>query len=132
MSWEVKMGSYLEINDTLRINKKQGFPKDLDIKKHLRKPYNLKLIKNKFFSFSNKPNIRYYHQPPVRTFLVEEINGKWIYWGLCHILELTYDYQKKTTSGKYKIIYLNSPDEMKQVFDTTDRRQKLNYFENKK
>lgn len=122
------MGSFLEINDTLRINKKQGFPNELEIEKHLVDPFILKDIEEKVFTFSGKPKIRYYHQPPVRTFLVEEINGKWIYWGLCHILELTYDYQKQTTSGKYKIISLNSPEQMKQTFDLTDQRQELNYF----
>lgn len=122
------MGSFLEINDTLRINKKQGFPKKLDIKKHLKNPYLLKNIKNEVFLFSDKPKIRYYHQPPVRIFLVEELDGKWIYWGLCHILEIKYDYLKQTTSGKYKIIYLNSPQEMKQMFNLTDRRKELNYF----
>lgn len=122
------MGSFLEINDTLRINKKQGFPKELDIKRHLSKPYLLKDLKNKIFSFSNKPKIRYYHQPPVRTFLVEELNGKWLYWGLCQIIEIIYDYQRQTTSGKYKITYLNSSREMKQAFNLMDRRKELNYF----
>lgn len=28
------MGSYIEINDTLQITKEQGFPKELDWKKH--------------------------------------------------------------------------------------------------
>lgn len=128
MPWEIKMGSFLEINDTLRINKKQGFPKELDIKKHLKNPYKLKDVRNKIFSFFGKPKIRYYHQPPVRTFLAEELNGKWIYWGLCEILEVTYDYQKQITSGKYKITHLNSPEEMKQAFDLIDRRPELNYF----
>ena len=33
------MGSYVEINDTLQITKQQGFPKELDWKKHLKVPY---------------------------------------------------------------------------------------------
>lgn len=122
------MGSFLEINDTLRINKKQGFSKSLDIKKHLSKPYILKDVKNKVFSFTDKPKIRYYHQPPVRTFLVEELNGKWLYWGLCQIIEIKYNYIKQTTSGKYKIIYINTTEEMKTAFNLIDRRNELNYF----
>ena len=122
------MGSFLEINDTLRISKKQGFPIELDIKKHLINPCKINVLKNKVYSFKNKPKIRYYHQPPVRIFLVEELNGKWLYWGLCHILELTYDYKKQITSGKYKITYLNTPEEMKQMFNLTDRRPEYNYF----
>ena len=31
------MGSYVEINDTLQITKEQGFPEELDWKKHLKK-----------------------------------------------------------------------------------------------
>ena len=29
------MGSFIEINDTLRITKEQGFPKELDYEKHI-------------------------------------------------------------------------------------------------
>lgn len=122
------MGSFLEINDTLRISKKQGFPTELEIKKHLINPFKINDLKNKVYSFKNKPKIRYYHQPPVRIFLVEELNGKWLYWGLCHILELNYDYKKQVTSGKYQIIYLNTAEEMKQMFNLTDQRPEYNYF----
>ena len=50
--------------------------------------------------------------PPVRNFLVENINGKWLYWGLIHMLEVKQDYIHKTTSEKFKIIYINKPEEM--------------------
>ena len=39
--------------------------------------------------------------------LFENRDGKWIYWGLVHIIETTCDYVNKTTSGKFKIIYIN-------------------------
>ena len=45
------MGSFLEINNTLRINKKQGFPKELEIKKYIVDPCKLKEIEDKVFSF---------------------------------------------------------------------------------
>ena len=35
------MGSFIEINDTLRITKEQGFPAELDVKKHLLQPYRI-------------------------------------------------------------------------------------------
>ena len=95
------MGSIFEINDTLQITKEQGFPRILDIKTHLKKPYRLTDIKDKVFSFRNKPKIRMYQIPPVRVFLVENIDGKWIYWGLAHILEINHDYIKNATSGKF-------------------------------
>ena len=30
------MGSYIELNDTLQLTTEQGFPKELDLKKHLK------------------------------------------------------------------------------------------------
>ena len=121
------MGSYVEINDTLQITKEQGFPKELDWKQHIVKPYNAEQFKDKVFEFKNKPNIRNYHMPPVRNFLVENINGKWIYWGLVHILEVKHDYINKVTSGKFKIKYINSPEEMKSAHNIIDRNSEK-YF----
>lgn len=127
------MGSMVELNDTLQISEGQGFPTDvLDINKHLKQPYSLKDVEEKIFEFKNKPAIRMYKSPPVRNFFVQnvKINGqdKWIYWGLIHILEITHDYVNKTTSGKYKIIYLNSPEEMKEAYHLIDQRKELDYF----
>jgi hypothetical protein len=122
------MGSFIEINDTLQITKEQGFPKELVIDRHLQNPYFLENFKDIVFEFSNKPAIRLYKAPPVRNFLVENINGKWIYWGLCHVIETTCDYIDKTTSGKFKIIYINTPEKMKKVHELIDRNPDTNYF----
>ena len=113
------MGSFIEINDTLRITKEQGFPTELDIETHLSNPYSLDSVKDKVFHFSTKPKIRVYKIPPVRNFLAEDLNGKWLYWGLCYILEVVHDYEKEETSGKFKIVRLNTPEEMKQMFKLT-------------
>ncbi len=61
--------------------------------------------------------------------MVEELNGKWLYWGLCHILSVEHDYVNKTTSGTFKIICLYTPEEMKQAFRLVDTRPELDYFE---
>jgi hypothetical protein len=122
------MGSFIEINDTLRISKNQGFPSVLKIEEHLQQPYLFKDVENEVFTFSNKPDIRVYKIPPVRNFLVEEVDGKWIYWGLCHILSISHDYLNKTTSGTFRIIKLNNPEEMKQSFELIDCRNELNFF----
>ena len=123
------MGSFIEINDTLRITKDQGFPVELDLETHLRNPYTLDSVKDKVFHFKDKPKIRLYKIPPVRNFLVEEIDGKWVYWGLCYILEVRHDYEKEVTSGTFKIVRLNSPDEMKQMFTLTHfTNPEQNYF----
>jgi hypothetical protein len=122
------MGSFVELNDTLQLTSDQGFPSELDLEKHLKDPYNLEQFKDKVFEFQNKPDIRIYKIPPVRNFLVENKNGKWIYWGLVHILETTCDYVNKTTSGKFKIIRINSSEEMKNAFELIDMRPEMNYF----
>ncbi|NTU69566.1 hypothetical protein HGB13_01895, partial [bacterium] len=114
------MGSYIELNDTLQITKEQGFPVALDLATHKNNPYSLDDVKGVVFEFKNKPNIRIYHLPPVRVFLVENINGKWVYWGLVHILEVEHDYEKKTTSGKFKIIHINSYEDMKKAHELID------------
>ncbi len=71
------------------------------------------------FEFHDKEKIRAYQQPPVRNFLVENLNGKWLYWGLCYITEVKHDYENGVTSGKYKIVRLNSPQEMQDHFRLT-------------
>lgn len=122
------MGSYIEMNDTLQITKEQGFPKELDWREHVKNPYKVEQFKDMVFEFKNKPNIRNYHMPPVRNFLVENIAGKWLYWGLIHVLEVHHDYINKTTSGKFKIIHINTPEEMKIAHNIVDRN-KDTYFD---
>jgi hypothetical protein len=122
------MGSIIELNDTLQITKKQGFPAQLTIEHHLKTPFTVDDFLGRVYSFSDKPEIRVFHMPPVRVFLVENINGKWIYWGLVHILEITHNYISKTTSGRYKIIKIYNPEEMKTAYETIDGRAGKDYF----
>jgi hypothetical protein len=122
------MGSLIELNDTLQLTVEQGFPAELDLERHLKQPIGLEAVKGKVFEFKNKPAIRNYQQTPVRVFLVQNIGGKWVYWGLVQVLEVTHDYVGVTTSGKFKITRLNTPDEMKQMFELTDGREEFNYF----
>ena len=123
------MGSFIEINDTLQLTKAQGFPSELNLEIHLDKPYSLDEFKDKVFEFHGKPDIRIYKIPPVRNFLVENRDGKWIYWGLVHIFEITHDYINKTTSGKFKITRINNPEEMKEAYQLVDMRPGMSYFE---
>lgn len=122
------MGSLIELNDTLRITKKQGFPQELVYEEHLQKNFRAEDFTDKIFEFKDKEKIRVYQQPPVRCFLVEDINGKWLYWGLCHVVEIKHDYLKKVTSGKYKIIYINTPEEMKKAHELIDRNKETDFF----
>ena len=122
------MWSFIEINDTLQITNDQGFPMELSYQKHIEKPLKADDFKDKIFEFYDKPNIRLYQNPPVRNFLVQNIDGKWLYWWLIHILEVRHDYINNTTSWKYKIIYINSPEEMKTAFDVIDRGAETNFL----
>jgi hypothetical protein len=123
------MGSQIEINDTLNITREQGFPVELDIDKHLKTPYQTDDFVEKVFEFKDKEGIRVYKIPPVRNFLVENRDGKWIYWGLCHVLEEHHDCVNKVTSGKFKIIYINTPEEMKLAQHLIDQRPEKAYFQ---
>ncbi|MBU0953081.1 MAG: hypothetical protein KKA90_01515 [Nanoarchaeota archaeon] len=122
------MGSLIEINDTLQISKEQGFPEVLDYEKHKIKPFTADDFKDKIFEFRDKPKIRIYKLPPVRNFLVQNIGGKWLYWGLVHVLEIHHDNVKRTTSGKFKIIYIYTPEEMKQAHKLIDRNKETDFL----
>lgn len=122
------MGSLIEINDTLQLTKEHGFPQELDIETHLKNPYKLEDVRDKVFSFHDKMDVRIYKVPPTRNFFVESKDGKWIYWGLIHVLEITTDYINKTTSGKFRIIYINTPEEMKKAYELIDRRPGKDFF----
>lgn len=122
------MGSFVEINDTLQLTKEQGFPKELDLETHLQSPITLENVKEKIFSFKNKKDIRIYKSPPVRNFLVENRDGKWIYWGHVQIIEIKHDYVKKTTGGKFMVTVLFSPEDMKRAYHILDARPEKDYF----
>ncbi len=122
------MGNTIVLNDTLQITREQGFPAVLDVETHLNTPYQTKDFEGQVFAFQNKPGIRNYQAPPVRNFLVENRDGKWIYWGLVHVLQVMHDYEKKMTSGKFKIIYLYTPKEMQKAHDLIDRNPETQYF----
>jgi hypothetical protein len=116
------VGSIIEINDTLQITREQGFPEELDLEKHKAKPFKAEDFGDREFEFKDKSKIRMYQQAPIRNFLVENRNGKWIYWGMIHILEVHHNHLKQTTSGKFKIVYIYTPDQMQQAFELMDRR----------
>ena len=44
------MGSIVEINDSLVITREQGFPKELDLVLHLKKPFSQLSLKTKFLN----------------------------------------------------------------------------------
>ncbi len=122
------MGSFIEINDTLQLTTDQGFPKELDYEKHKLSPFTADKFKTKIFSFKDKPKVRIYQLPPIRNFLVQNIDGKWLYWGLVHIIETTHDNLNQTTSGKFKITYIYTPEEMKYAHRLIDRTKETDFL----
>lgn len=119
----------IELNDTLQISRKQGFPAELDLERHLESPFQAADFAGRIFEFKDKPAIRVYQSPPVRNFLVENRDGKWVYWGLVHILEARHDYTARTTSGRFEIVHIYSPAEMKAAHDLIDRNESTRFFE---
>jgi hypothetical protein len=67
------MGSFIETNDTLQISYEQGFPEKLNIEIHKNNPFLLEDFKDEIFEFKDKKSIRIYQIPPVRNFLVQNI-----------------------------------------------------------
>ena len=65
----------------------------------------------------------------MRNFLVENRNGKWIYWGLIHIIQVVHDYESKTTSGKFRIIHIYTAEEMREAHDLIDRNEETKFFD---
>lgn len=121
------MGSFIEFNDTLQITTEQGFPKELVLEKHLKKPFQTQDFKGKVFSFQNKPDLRLYHPAPTRVFLVHNIDGKWLYWGHCQITEQTIHAETKTTSGKFIITKIYTPEHQKSM-STYEASPGKNFF----
>lgn len=121
------MGTQFIHNDSLQITREQGFPKELVYEEHLKKPLTAEDFAGKVFEFT-KPGLRMYQAAPVRNFLIENRDGKWIYWGLIHIIESRLDSLAKTTSGKFIITYLYTPEQMRIAHDLLDRDPKTNFF----
>lgn len=121
------MGSLVEFNDTLQITTEQGFPLELDLAKHTEKPFTAQDFAGRIFEFKDKPKPRIYHPSPTRIFLVQNINDKWIYWGHCVILEQTIHSETGTTSGKFKILKIYSPEHQR-LMTQNESPDGLSYF----
>ncbi|MFH1506697.1 MAG: hypothetical protein ABIE94_06990 [archaeon] len=107
------MGSFIELNDTLQITTEQGFPPELVLEKHLKKPFTPEDFKGRVFKFQGKEGQRIFQMPPSRCFLAHNIKGKWLYWGEVEMLSQTIDSRTKTTSGEYRITKIYDSDYQK-------------------
>ncbi|MBU1038713.1 hypothetical protein KKC17_00520 [Patescibacteria group bacterium] len=109
------MGSKIEFNDTLQLTSQQGFPEELDLKKHLKKPFTADNFAGRVFSFFDKPGFRLFHPAPLRVFLVHNVNNQWLYWGHIQIIEQTINAAKGTTTGKFVITKIYTPEHQKSM-----------------
>lgn len=121
------MGSKIEINDTLKLSEQQGFPLALNYEQHIKNPLTTETFKNKVFQFT-KDDIRFYHAPPTRVFLVQSVGDKWLYWGHVLVQETTHHFALNQTTGKFIITHLFSLEEMKMAYWILDRRAKKDFF----
>lgn len=125
------MGSFIELNDTLQITTKQGFPVNvLNLEKHRNNPIKVENLTDDIFEFHDKYGARIYHPAPCRCFLVHNLDGKWLYWGKIIMFEQTIKGDSKdtqVTSGKYKIIQIYDSKYQEQI-TKNESPQELSYF----
>ena len=122
------MGSTIRLNDTLQITAAQGFPAELDLVQQLESPLSASHFEGQTFSFRDKEGVRNFQQPPVLNFLVENRDGKHIYWGRIAMLNVTHDYLANVTSGRYEIHTLYTPEQMKVAAKLIGLDEELDYF----
>ncbi|MBI2106761.1 hypothetical protein HYT57_02145 [Candidatus Woesearchaeota archaeon] len=82
------MGTTVEFKDTLKLTKENGFPLELNLEQHVADPESSRRFLGKVISFHAKGEVVYNHFP-ARIFLVEDIDGRWLYWGNGIVLEQT-------------------------------------------
>ena len=140
------MGCFYEINDTLLLNKDQGFPSDiLEIKRHQKNPVTLKDVEGKIFSFKNKSAARNFQLDPVRVYFFEfTADKKWLGWGRILIQSLTIERKKGlppsnpakdvkfkeddwVTSGTYRFLEIYEPEYQK-IFTLREAPKESSYF----
>ncbi len=121
----MNMGTKIEINDTLNLTADQGFPCDvLNLQKHCEKPVEASQLCGKIFDFKLKEDARIFHLDPVRVFLVQNIEGKWLFWG--HALIQRQEIKKRNagdywkageweTTGSFFIKQIYAPDLQKTI-----------------
>ncbi len=131
------MGTMIEVNDTLQLTTEQGFPSDvLDYRRHCQTPITLDAVKDKLFSFRNKPSARIFQLDPVRVYYVHNIDDKWLFWGHVFIQSLTIEKEltqdgawggEWVTSGTYRITDIYEPVYQKS-FTLREAPSDPNYF----
>jgi len=132
------MGTGIELNDTLHLSNAQGFPADiLNLESHRSKPVKIEDLAGRIFEFADKDGARVFHLDPVRVYLVQNVNGKWIFWGRALVQSQSITKAASNgsssgssewvTSGTYKIVDVYDP-EYQQAFTKRESPQGKSYF----
>lgn len=131
------MGSEVEVNDTLQLTAEQGFPTEVfDLARHQERPVRLEDVAGRVFAFHGKERPRLFHLDPVRVFLVQNIGGKWLFWGkaLIQSQQITKrlgpdgQWQKVwETSGTYVVSDVYEP-EYQELFTRRESPPGASYF----
>jgi hypothetical protein len=129
----LSMGSGIEVNDTLQLTTRQGFPSGiLNLARHQDNPVTVEDVKGKVFEFAAKDGARVFHLDPVRVYLVENVDGKWIFWGRALIQSQTISKKSDNpiaweTSGTYIITDIYEP-EYQRLFTKHESPAGRSYF----
>ena len=131
------MGTGIELNDTLQLSDAQGFPADvLNLESHRSKPMKVEDLAGRIFEFANKDGARVFHLDPVRVYLVQNVDGKWIFWGRALIQSQSITKASEpgasstsswVTSGTYKIVDIYDPD-YQETFTKRESPQGKSFF----
>jgi len=106
------MASYVELNDRLILTKVQGFPSELDLKKHRENPLKAEDFSGRTFGFYGKSGKRFYIHSPGTCLLIQDLERQLLYWGEIAILEQTKSGKSEKiqrTSGEFEIIDIYDP-----------------------
>jgi len=89
------MGSFIELNDTLKLRRGAGFPERIEL--------------GGLYDFTIDGR-RLYNLKPARVFLVEEIDTKWNYVGHAMIHTQSIDADNDRTMGRFEVILVYPPE----------------------
>ena len=127
------MGSTLELNDTLLLSTEQGFPEDLlNLQQHQEQGISLSQLTGQTFTFT-KDGARVFHLDPVRVFLVQKIQGKWLFWGNALIQSQTICKSQSDgqwiTTGQFIVSKIYDP-ETQRLFTNHESPNAKSFFDN--
>lgn len=125
------MGCNVYIKHILKLSKEEGFPLELRVEDHQANPDASRQFLGRSFEFEREGQGVHYYHAPQSVFLVEDVKGKWLYWGRAEITRQVTDSDTVTPrgkiSGKYVIVKIYDPESQK-VITREESDYEQNYF----